>query len=112
MCNLVGSSRIWLAEVGTYVDGARVVQTPVSDGQLIAIGHHQLRLRGDRLEEYAGDGDGAEWLVASELTATASDGRIVPSDIEFALPPRRRGGRPLVGSMPDERPDENVEQGC
>ena len=71
---------------GTHLNGARVRRATAGPGDVIAVGHHHLRLQDDRLEEYADSGD--VWLVACGLTTTTPSGRILLSDINFALPPQ------------------------
>jgi len=48
---------------GTYVNGTRVSQQELNEGDIIAIGHATFRLAGGELTEYAGDGAGGELIA-------------------------------------------------
>jgi hypothetical protein len=49
---------------GTYVNGTRVSQQELNEGDIIAIGHATFRLAGGELIEYAGGGADGELLAA------------------------------------------------
>jgi hypothetical protein len=53
---------------GTYVNGTRVSQQELNEGDIIAIGHATFRLAGGELTEYAGDGADEELLAAMIVT--------------------------------------------
>ena len=57
---------------GTYVNGRRVQVARLSEGDLVGIGRHQLRLQGDQLLEYTDTGDFT--LVANDLTVQVGSG--------------------------------------
>ena len=42
---------------GTFVNGQRVIQAPVYDGDVITIGHYLLQVEGSRLVEFVDTGD-------------------------------------------------------
>jgi hypothetical protein len=53
---------------GTYVNGTRVSQQELNEGDIIAIGHATFRLAGGELIEYAGDGADEELLAGTIVT--------------------------------------------
>jgi hypothetical protein len=53
---------------GTYVNGTRVSQQELNEGDIIAIGHATFRLAGGELIEYAGGGADGELLAAMIVT--------------------------------------------
>jgi hypothetical protein len=53
---------------GTYVNGTRVSQQELNEGDIIAIGHATFRLAGGTLIEYAGDGADGELLAGMIVT--------------------------------------------
>ena len=53
---------------GTYVNGTRVSQQELNEGDIIAIGRAAFRLVGGELIEYAGDGADEELLAAMIVT--------------------------------------------
>ena len=53
---------------GTYVNGTRVSQQELNEGDIIAIGHATFRLAGGELIEYADDGTGEELLAGMIVT--------------------------------------------
>ncbi len=53
---------------GTYVNGTRVSQQELNEGDIIAIGHATFRLADGELVEYAGDGADEELLAAMIVT--------------------------------------------
>jgi hypothetical protein len=58
---------------GTYVNGTRVSQQELNEGDIIAIGDATFRLAGGELTEYAGDGADAELLAAMIVTRLERD---------------------------------------
>jgi hypothetical protein len=53
---------------GTYVNGTRVSQQELNEGDIIAIGHATFRLAGGELIEYAGGGADEKLLAAMIVT--------------------------------------------
>jgi hypothetical protein len=53
---------------GTYVNGTRVSQQELNEGDIIAIGRAAFRLAGGKLIEYAGDGADEERLAGTIVT--------------------------------------------
>ena len=53
---------------GTYVNGTRVSQQELNEGDIIAIGHATFRLAGGELTEYAGGGADGELLAGMIVT--------------------------------------------
>ena len=70
---------------GTFVNGNRVVRSPVADGDLISVGGHLLRVFDGRLEQYADRGEA--WLLAAGLTTLVDRQRVILNDVSFALEP-------------------------
>jgi pSer/pThr/pTyr-binding forkhead associated (FHA) protein len=52
---------------GTYVNGTRVNQQELNEGDIIAIGHATFLLAGGELIEYAGDGELLAGMVVTRL---------------------------------------------
>jgi ABC-type multidrug transport system ATPase subunit/pSer/pThr/pTyr-binding forkhead associated (FHA) protein len=104
---------------GTYVNGRRITgRVALSEGDIVGIGRHQLRLVGDELLEYEDTGDLT--FVASELTVKVPVGRshqggekILLDGVGFTLPPRSMlavvgpsgaGKSTLLGALTGIRP--------
>ncbi len=100
---------------GTYVNGRRIQgRVALSEGDIVGIGRHQLRLSGDELLEYEDTGDLT--FVASELTVTVPSGRgekVLLDGVGFTLPPRSMlavvgpsgaGKSTLLGALTGIRP--------
>ena len=68
---------------GTFVNGTRVERSMVTEGDVIAIGHHLFRLVGDELVEYIDDGQVS--FEADGLNVFV-DGSQLLHDISFRLP--------------------------
>jgi ABC-type multidrug transport system ATPase subunit/pSer/pThr/pTyr-binding forkhead associated (FHA) protein len=74
---------------GTYVNGTRVNQAELSEGDILAIGHATFRLVGGELIEYIDDGRAT--FEAHELQVVVSDGgkqKILLDGITFPLAER------------------------
>lgn len=67
---------------GTFVNGQRISETWLHDGDVIAIGHRTLRLLGDVLEEYGGED---LRLDARGLTVRTADRKLLLRDVSFSL---------------------------
>jgi ABC-type multidrug transport system ATPase subunit/pSer/pThr/pTyr-binding forkhead associated (FHA) protein len=101
---------------GTYVNGRRITgRVPLSEGDIVGIGRHQLRLVGDELLEYEDTGDLT--FIASELTVKVpvSHGgeKVLLDGVGFTLPPRSMlavvgpsgaGKSTLLGALTGIRP--------
>ncbi len=100
---------------GTYVNGRRIQgRATLTEGDIIGIGRHQLRLSGDELLEYEDTGDLT--FVASELMVKVNTPRgekVLLQDVGFTLPPRSMlavvgpsgaGKSTLLGALTGIRP--------
>ncbi|CAO5244176.1 FHA domain-containing protein [Frankia sp. AgKG'84/4] len=74
---------------GTFLDGRRVQTAQVSQGDIIAIGHHVFQLEGELLVEYLDSGDVS--FEAEHLNVRVGDKQLL-HDMTFRLP-----GRALLG---------------
>lgn len=70
---------------GTFVNGQRMTQARLSDGDIVSIGSHVLRFADGRLQEY--DERGETWLLGSGLTVATPDGRRILDGVDLAIPP-------------------------
>ncbi|HVL84439.1 MAG TPA: FHA domain-containing protein [Pseudonocardia sp.] len=96
---------------GTFVNGARVQQAPVTPRDVVGIGHSLLQLQGDRLVAAQDTGDIA--FEARHLTVTVGSGKRLLHDVGFALPgrsllavvgPSGAGKSTLLGALTGARP--------
>jgi ABC transport system ATP-binding/permease protein len=100
---------------GTYVNGRRIHgRARLTEGDIVGIGRHQLRLADAELLEYEDTGDLT--FVASELTVTVPSGRgqkVLLDGVGFTLPPRSMlavvgpsgaGKSTLLGALTGIRP--------
>ena len=100
---------------GTYVNGRRIQgRAALHEGDIIGIGRHQLRLRGDELLAYEDTGDLT--FIASNLTVRVPAGRgekVLLDGVGFTLPPRSMlavvgpsgaGKSTLLGALTGIRP--------
>lgn len=67
---------------GTFVNGQLISEAWLHDGDVIGIGHRTLRLAGDVLEEYGGEG---LRLDARGLTVLTADRKLLLCDVSFSL---------------------------
>jgi ABC-type multidrug transport system ATPase subunit len=70
---------------GTFVNGQRVARAPISQGDVIAVGHHLFQLDGASLVEYRDSGDVA--FEAQSLNVWAGTKQLM-HDMTFRLPAR------------------------
>ena len=70
---------------GTFVNGQRVIQAPVFDGDIITIGHYLLQVEGSRLVEFVDTGDVS--FEAQDLAVFAGPKQLM-HDVSFQLPAR------------------------
>ncbi|HEY6425486.1 MAG TPA: FHA domain-containing protein [Pseudonocardiaceae bacterium] len=96
---------------GTYVNGQRVAQAPVVEGDVIGVGHAVLQLVGDRLVEYVDTGD-VDFEVR-DLVVTAPNGQRLLDEVGFTLDsrsllavvgPSGAGKSTLLGALTGGRP--------
>jgi FHA domain len=73
---------------GTYVNGTRVSQQELNEGDIIGIGHATLRLAGGELTEYA-DAGAAEYVPAEAKTVLPREQDVV-ADLRRQLAARER----------------------
>ena len=71
---------------GTYVNGQRVGSAPVTENDVIGIGHATFRRVGGELQEFIDTGDIS--LEARGLTVTLSSGKVILDDVSFPLSER------------------------
>jgi len=95
---------------GTYLNGQRVTQASVAEGDLIGVGHALLHLSGNRLVEYQDQGDVD--LEAEDLVVTR-DGRRLLDGVGLEVPqrsllailgPSGSGKSTLLGALAGTRP--------
>lgn len=80
---------------GTYVNGERIVQASVAEGDVIGVGHAVLQLVGDRLVTYVDTGD-VELEARDLVVATAAGQRPPSSQCGARCPtPRSCAFRPI-----------------
>lgn len=98
---------------GTYVNGQRISQTMVAEGDVIGIGHAMLELIGNRLATSADAGNAG--FEARGLVVTTSDGRRLLDDVGFTLGssnllaivgPSGAGKSTLLGALTGGKPAE------
>ncbi|GAB7151613.1 FHA domain-containing protein [Mycobacterium riyadhense] len=96
---------------GTYVNGHRINRALIGPNDIVGIGHQLLHLSGDRLVEYVDTGDIS--YEASSLRVVTNKGRVLLSDVSFALPqrsllavvgPSGAGKSTLLGALTGFRP--------
>ena len=96
---------------GTYVNGQRITQATIVEGDLIGIGHAVLELVGDRLVTYIDTGDVE--IDVRDLVVTIADGRRLLDEVGFTLNsrgllavvgPSGAGKSTLLGALTGSRP--------
>jgi ABC-type multidrug transport system ATPase subunit len=96
---------------GTYVNGQRVSTAPVSEADVIGIGHATFRRVGGELQEFIDTGDVS--LEARGLTVKLSSGKVILDDVTFPLGercllgvigPSGAGKSTLLGALTGMRP--------
>jgi ABC-type multidrug transport system ATPase subunit/pSer/pThr/pTyr-binding forkhead associated (FHA) protein len=89
----IGRSGVQIADLdsanGVFVNGRRINRTTLSQGDVIAVGHHIFQLEGDQLVEYIDSGDVS--FEADSLNVWAGQKQLM-HDMTFKLP-----GRALLG---------------
>ncbi|MFV0524346.1 MAG: FHA domain-containing protein [Acidimicrobiales bacterium] len=97
---------------GTFVDGARVSDSPVHEGQIIEVGRTQLVLANGQLRQHQADGLP---LQAENVSVIVDSGAVLLSDVSFTLPagsltavigPSGAGKSTLVDALTGRRPAE------
>jgi len=71
---------------GTFVNGSLADRARLSEGDVVSVGHHRLRLVGGTLEEYVETGD--VYLEVHDLGVTTPAGQRILDGVSFALPER------------------------
>jgi ABC transport system ATP-binding/permease protein len=71
---------------GTFVNGVRVREAPISPSDVLGIGHSQFRLQGERLVATEDTGDVA--FAAHGLSVSTKQGKLLLRDVGFSLPER------------------------
>jgi ABC transport system ATP-binding/permease protein len=101
---------------GTYVNGNRINNVVIGPNDVVGIGHQLLHLAGDRLVEYVDTGDVS--YQASNLRVITNEGKVLLSDVSFALPercfmavvgPSGAGKSTLLGALTGFRPASSGE---
>src|SRR3954452_4813261 len=69
---------------GTFVNGQRVDRAPVTENDLIGLGHQQFRVVAGALEAY--EDVGTVEFEASGLSVFVGEGRTILSEVSFTLP--------------------------
>jgi len=99
---------------GTYLNGQRIAQARIADGDVMGIGHSLLQLTGDRLVKYVDTGD-VEFEVHN-LVVTAADGQRLLNKVGFTLSsrsvlavigPTGAGKSTLLGALTGSQPAQN-----
>ncbi|MDB5066177.1 MAG: transporter ATP-binding protein [Chloroflexi bacterium] len=71
---------------GTFVNGQRVMQARLSDGDIVVLGKQVLQLTPDGLAEFTGSGEVA--FEARSLLVRTRDGTVLLDEVSFAVEPR------------------------
>jgi ABC transport system ATP-binding/permease protein len=96
---------------GTHVNGQRIMQATIAEGDLIGIGHAVLELVGDRLVTYVDTGDVE--IEVHDLVVTVANGRRLLDEVGFTLNsrgllavvgPSGAGKSTLLGALTGSRP--------
>jgi ABC-type multidrug transport system ATPase subunit/pSer/pThr/pTyr-binding forkhead associated (FHA) protein len=96
---------------GTHVNGQRIMQATITEGDLIGIGHAVLELVGDRLVTYVDTGDVE--IEVRDLVVTVANGRRLLDEVGFTLNsrgllavvgPSGAGKSTLLGALTGSRP--------
>jgi len=96
---------------GTHVNGQRIMQATIVEGDLIGIGHAVLELVGDRLVTYVDTGDVE--IEVRDLVVTVANGRRLLDEVGFTLNsrgllavvgPSGAGKSTLLGALTGSRP--------
>ncbi|HEV7451377.1 MAG TPA: FHA domain-containing protein [Pseudonocardiaceae bacterium] len=99
---------------GTYLNGQRIAEAQISEGDVIGVGHSLLQLTGDRLVKYVDTGD-VEFEVR-DLVVTAASGQQLLDEVGFTLNsrsvlavigPTGAGKSTLLGALTGSRPAES-----
>lgn len=95
---------------GTFVNGQRIVDSPIVEGDLIELGKAQFVLTGGRLQQHVAHGLPLE---ADNLTVTLGNDLTLLSDVSFTLPagsmtavigPSGSGKSTLLNALTGQRP--------
>ncbi|MDH3678503.1 MAG: FHA domain-containing protein [Acidimicrobiia bacterium] len=95
---------------GTFVNGQRIVDSPIVEGDLVELGKAQFVLTGGRLQQHVAHGLP---LQAENLTVTVAGDLVLLSDVSFTLPagsmtavigPSGCGKSTLLNALTGQRP--------
>ncbi len=75
---------------GTFVNGQRITQAPITENDIISVGPASFRLVGDSLQEFIDAGDIS--FIANDLTVQLKNGKVLLDHMSFPL-----GERCLLG---------------
>jgi ABC-type multidrug transport system ATPase subunit len=99
---------------GTYVNGNRIQRVVIGPNDVVGIGHQLLHLVGDQLVEYVDSGNIS--YEALNLRVVTDKGKVLLSDVAFALPercfmavigPSGAGKSTLLGALTGFRPADH-----
>jgi ABC-type multidrug transport system ATPase subunit len=75
---------------GTFLNGQRITQAPITENDIVSVGPASFRLVGDSLQEFIDAGDIS--FIANDLTVQLSSGKVLLDRMSFPL-----GERCLLG---------------
>jgi ABC-type multidrug transport system ATPase subunit len=87
----LGSDGSWIlkdvgSHNGTFLNGERISQAFLSDGDIVALGNHLYRFRQGKLEEFSATDDTS--LDVARLKVVTEGGTTLLDDVAFSLPSR------------------------
>jgi pSer/pThr/pTyr-binding forkhead associated (FHA) protein len=83
---------------GTYVNGTRVSEAELKEGDIVAIGHATFRLAGGELVEYAADAGTGEVPVTTTVTVEVDEGELTAAAELLGTSSREETLRKLVAN--------------
>jgi ABC-type multidrug transport system fused ATPase/permease subunit len=96
---------------GTYLNGQRITEDAIVEGDLVGVGHAVLEFAGGRLMAYVDTGDVS--FDVRDLVVTTADGRRILNEVGFSLNsrgflavvgPSGAGKSTLLGALTGRRP--------
>ena len=99
---------------GTYVNGQRIAVHPVSEHDIIGMGHSTFRLKDGQLRQFVDEGEIS--IKAHELTVRVGHGKVLLDRVSFPIPekclvgvigPSGAGKSTLVGALTGLRPADD-----
>ena len=87
----LGSDGSWVlkdlgSHNGTFLNGERISQALLSDGDIVALGNHVFRFRAGRLEQFSASDDTS--LDVARVKVVTEGGTTLIEDVAFSLPSR------------------------